>query len=76
MLMWIGSAVGAVLGLVHAAYVYRIVTNWVPADMSPNHTRGLYYALWTVGLWILFGSYVLVLWFSGIVLYLVFKAFR
>lgn len=76
MVMWAGSAVGAVLGLVHAAYVYQIVTNWASADLEPNPTRGLYYALWTVGLWILFGSYVLILWLAGIVLYLVFKAFR
>ena len=74
--MWAGSAVGALLGLAHAAYVYRIVTKWGSTDIGPNHTRGFYYALWTIGLWILFGSYVLVLWLAGIVLYLVFKAFR
>jgi hypothetical protein len=76
MVMWAGSAVGVLIGLAHAAYVYRIVAIGTPADMGPNHARGVCYAIWTVLLWALFGSYIVVLWLVGIVLYLVFKAFR
>lgn len=74
--MWVGSVVGMFLGLAHAAYVYRVVANGAPADGESNHTRGFYFALWTLGLWILFGSYVLILWLAGITLYIIFKAFR
>ena len=76
MVLWAGSVVGVLLGLAHAAYVYRVIANETPAGTAPNHTRGLYFALWTFGLWIIFGSYVLVLWLAGVVLYLIFKAFR
>ena len=76
MVMWAGSAVGALLGMAHAAYVFRITANEFAEDTGPNYARGFYYALWTIGLWILCGSYVLVLWLVSIVLYGVFKAFR
>ena len=76
MVMWAGSAVGLLLGLAHAAYVYRVVANGVPLGAKSGHARGSYFTLWTLGLWILLGSYVLVLWLTGVVLYLVFKAFR
>jgi hypothetical protein len=68
--------VGALLGLAHAAYIYRVVAHGVPADGEPSHARGLYFALWTLGLWVLFGSYVLILWLIGVLLYTIFKAFR
>lgn len=76
MFVWIGSAVGALLGLAHAAYVYRVVAHGVPAGAVPNHSGGIYYALWTLLLWLLLGSYVLALWLAGVVFYAVFKAFR
>lgn len=76
MVIWVGSVVGALFGLAHAAYVYRITANEYAEDTGPNSARGFYYALWTIGLWILFGSYVLVLWLVSITLYGVFKVFR
>ena len=75
-IMWAGSVIGALLGLAHAAYVYRIVANGGPAGAIPNRAHGFYFALWTLGLWILFGSYVLILWLIGVVPYFIFKAFR
>lgn len=68
--------VGALLGVAHAAYVYRVVANGVPAGTTPNQAGGIYYAVWTLLLWTLFGSYVVILWLAGVALYLVFKAFR
>ena len=76
MVMWAGSAVGVLLGLAHAAYVYRVVAHGVPVGAEPNHARGIYFALWTFGLWLLFSSYVLILWLIGVLLYTIFKAFR
>ena len=76
MVMWAGSVVGILFGLVHAAYVYRVVAQGVSVGAEPNNTRGLYFALWTFGLWLLFSSYVLLLWLIGVLLYIIFKAFR
>lgn len=74
--MWAGSVVGVLLGLAHAAYVYRVVANGMSLDAEPNHARGIYFAIWTFLLWILFGSYVLILWLAGVLFYVIFKAFR
>lgn len=74
--LWVGTSLGAVLGTCHAVYVYRLVAAEAPAEAAPSRIRACYYALWTFGLWVLFGSYVLVLWGTGVVFYTVFKAFR
>jgi len=47
-----------------------------PAGAMPGHARAVYYALWTFGLWVIFGSYVLILWLIGAIFYAVFKSFR
>ncbi len=70
--VWAGTVIGSVLGLVHAVYVFRLVAD----DSAAGQARAGYYAVWTFGLWLLLGSYVLVLWLVGVVLYAVFKAFR
>ena len=74
--LWAGSFVGLVFGLMHALYVYRLVMAEGPADAAPSQARAMYYAIWTLGLWALFGSYVLVLWLVGAAFWLVFKAGR
>ncbi len=74
--LWAGTLVGVVFGLLHALYVYRLVMAEGPADAAPSHARAGYYALWTLGLWLLFGTYMLVLWLIGAAFWLVFKAFR
>lgn len=74
--LWAGTFVGALFGLIHAAYVYRLLMVGAPAEAPTSHARALYYALWTLGLWLLFGSYVLVLWAAGVVFYVLFRAFR
>ena len=75
-LMWTGSLVGALFGLAHAAYIYRAISAQAAVGTSENHTRAVYFALWIFVLWVLFGSYVLVLWLVGAMLYIVFKMFR
>lgn len=72
-LLWAGTVVGAVLGLLHAGYVYRVVS---AAGGTDAQARGGYYALWTFFLWLLFGSYVLVLWLISLVAYAIARPFR
>ena len=74
--LWAGTLVGVVFGLFHALYVYRLVMAEGPADAAPSHARAGYYALWTLGLWLFFGTYMLVLWLIGAAFWLIFKAGR
>ena len=75
-LLMTGMVVGALLGAFHAVYIYRLLATEPPAGATPGHARAVYYALWTFGLWVIFGSYVLILWLIGAIFYAVFKAFR
>jgi hypothetical protein len=68
--------IGALLGLFHATYVYRLVMAEAATDAAPGHARAANHAVWTFGLWLVLGSYVLALWLVSVVLYAVFKAFR
>ena len=68
----VGSAVGAVMGLVHGWGVYkaRIGAASPPSgNTTAPRMRAAYHALWTLALWVLFGSYVFYLWLIGVVLY-------
>lgn len=67
---WIGSAVGAVLGLLHGIYLYRQQTARASArSIADSRAAGLYYGVWAFLLWTLFGSYVLAFWIVGVVAY-------
>jgi len=60
-IVWIGSAIGFLAGMLHAAEVFR-------NRMTVRNTGvagALYYAVWTLLLWIAFGTYVLVFWLLG-----------
>lgn len=68
--LWIGSALGASLGLLHGSYVFRRQSRWALASgVRTGRAMGLYYALWTFALWTLLGSYVLGLWIIGAIAY-------
>lgn len=69
----VGTFVGAALGLIHAGYVYRVVS--MPGGATA-HARAGYYALWTLALWILLGTYVLVLWVVSVIAYTIARPFR
>ena len=62
-LLWLGSALGAILGMLHGVYLYR--------QQISLHSRatGLYYGIWAFTLWTLFGAYVLVFWILGFIGY-------
>jgi len=62
----ISSACGAALGLLHARNLYRqIAVRGQTKILTGVNLRGLYYGIWTVALWTIFGSYVVVLWLIG-----------
>lgn len=60
--VWIGATIGACLGLLHGAQLYRSIN----ARGHGSPWRGLYTAVWAFALWTLFGSYVLAFWLIGI----------
>ena len=68
-ILWAGTTVGAIFGTLHAIYVYRLVA-------ADGHVRAGYYALWTLALWLLFGTYMLVLWVISVVAYSIARPFR
>lgn len=76
----VSVAVGMCLGLMHAGYVYRHVVDAKPMSLTgrsaAQHLRGVYYAMWTVGLWLVFGTYVFSLWVLGVILYALTKAIQ
>lgn len=68
--LWIGSGLGALLGLAHGIQVYRGIAERAPADgRASGRLRAAYYALWTFALWTLFGFYVLAFWILGLIAY-------
>jgi hypothetical protein len=67
-LFWIGSGLGAVCGLCHTVYLWRNA-----AERTDRRQVALYRGLWTVGLWTLFGTYLLVLWVLGAGVWLISK---
>lgn len=65
-LLTIGAAFGALAGLLHACTIYaaelRRERLRSGANAGATHGRAAYFALWTFALWVVFGTYVLVLW--------------
>lgn len=57
----IGTALGALVGLVHSVIVYG------EQRSLPGRTRGraLLFAVWTVALWTIFGAYLLIFYLLG-----------
>ena len=60
-----GTLLGALCGLAHAAYVYGVVLNAAGSASSRHTGKALYAAAWTLGLWLLMGTYLLVFWLLG-----------
>ncbi len=59
--LWIGTFLGTVLGVVHGISVFRQQS----ALADGSFGRALYFALWTLALWIVFGAYLLAFWILG-----------
>jgi hypothetical protein len=61
--LWAGGMFGALFGLIHAVQIYRQRMT----DERASPVRAAYFALWAVGLWTLFGAYLLAFWIIGAV---------
>lgn len=64
LLLWVGTISGAAIGLAHAIYLWR-----VSGREAEGRSTAIYRGVWAVGLWTLFGTYVLVLWIVGVIAY-------
>ena len=75
--LWLGSALGAVLGLSHGVYLYRQMAARTPNERAASgKAQALYYALWTFVLWTVFGAYALAFWLLGVLAYPVVRLVR
>ena len=75
--IWIGSTIGAALGLTHGIHLFRRIAARPAGGHGPGGpAQGLYYALWAFLLWTVFGAYVLALWLLGVLLYPVVRTLR
>ena len=72
----IGTAAGLIFGLMHLAYLTRLVTAENSDSTASSSLSALNFAGWTLLLWLLMGAYVLAFWLVGFVFYIIFKAFR
>ena len=61
--LWVGTALGAVAGLLHAFHLYR---RWAAQPGTGGTPAAIYRGAWALGLWTLFGTYLLVLWIIGV----------
>ncbi len=72
----VGALMGLIIGLLHVVYLSKVVAIGTNSATSSARLAALNFALWTCGLWILMGAYVLGLWLISVVFYIVFKAIR
>lgn len=56
----LGLVLGFLIGLAHGVYIYR-------QRSTAGYRDGVYFGLWTLALWTLFGAYVLTFWLIGAV---------
>ena len=79
-LLIIGIAVGALIGPVHAGYVYFQRAREDPKKLAAHPLRvranAAYFALWTLVLWVAFGSYVFYLWLISVVIYSAYRSIK
>ena len=75
-----GTLFGAIVGLAHAWYVYANYLSdhagGLPQPRLAVRFSALYFALWTLLLWMLFGTYVLALWIVSTILFALCKIFQ
>ncbi len=82
-IVWIGSLLGLAIGSLHAVHLYRgrvadgrvSAGGGATAHLATAHLEGAYYGLWALALWVIFGTYVLVLWVIGVVAYSIVRLF-
>ena len=79
LVLTIWTLVSSVIGLVHGSYIYRRVLAESSIEVAEHpvavRVQACYVALWTFGLWFLFGALVTVLWVISVVAYGIAKPF-
>ena len=73
---WYILGIGAAIGLVHAAYVFRAVRLANGETGAGKRPPPIVYSIWTILLWTLLGGYVLAMWVIGAAGYLLFRRSR
>lgn len=75
----IWTLVGGATGLIHGSYIYRGIVAESSIEVAEHpvavRVQACYVALWTLGLWFLFGGLVTVLWAISVVAYGIAKPF-
>ncbi len=71
-LLWAGTMLGAVVGFFHALQVLQ--SRMGRPGLDPVKT--IWQAVWTWGLWTLFGAYVLTFWILGLICFGISRALR
>ncbi len=78
--LWISSIVALGFGVAHALYIYRQEIGEFRAVLLRQpvaiRLRAVYYALWTLVLWLLLGATVVLYWAIALVPYLIAKIIR
>jgi hypothetical protein len=59
--LFIGTVLGAAVGVLHAIHLYRCRK----AEGQNGSLAAAWFALWALGLWTLFGAYLLLFWIIG-----------
>ena len=73
----IGMGISAVIGLLHALYVYRQGAQETDQGRAfVSFGCRVYYAIWTFVLWLLLGPYALLFWSVSVVAYLLYHLAR
>ncbi len=79
-LLMVGSTVGLIVGLIHAGYVYFQRTREDRKRLAEHPVKvranAAYFALWTLALWVAFGSYVFNLWLISVVIYTAYNGIK
>jgi hypothetical protein len=74
--LFVGTAIGLLFGLMHTAYLAKLVASGSNAGAATNWIAVLNFSAWALLLWFLMGAYVVGFWLVGFVFWLIFKAFR
>lgn len=59
--LWVGAGIGALMGVLHSVLMFRQKR----AGVGSGFGMALYFSVWTLALWTLFGPYLLFFYLLG-----------
>jgi hypothetical protein len=71
-----GATLGLVIGLLHSAYLYRVVVAGAGPDSPGARLKALNFCLWACALWFLLGGYLLAYALLALTGFLAFRSIR